>query len=125
MNVLIAVIAALFLLAACGKGAPPQQPATAQPAAPVATVAQPQPERPAAPAPKPDPNAELAARVKKALESASVEIAQGIDVTAANGIVSLFGTVSDRAAFRKAENAAAAVAGVSSVVNRLVVVKGS
>jgi osmotically-inducible protein OsmY len=47
------------------------------------------------------------ARVKKALE-ANAEIAQGVDVSAKDGKVRLWGTVPSRAARRAAEKMAAA-----------------
>jgi osmotically-inducible protein OsmY len=65
------------------------------------------------------------ARVKKALEQAPGQIAQGIDVTARRGAVSLFGTVPSGAERGTAGKIAASVSGVSSVDNKLVVVKGS
>ena len=126
MNSLIPIALALFVLAACGEEAPPPQAAAqAQPAPPEAPLARSEPQKPPAAAPQPDPDAELAARVKRALDAASAEISQGIDVTAKNGAVHLYGTVPSRAARRDAERAAAATPGVSAVDNRLVVVKGS
>jgi len=124
MNSLIPIALALFVLAACGEEAPPPQ-AAPQPTLPEAPLAKSEPQKPPAASPQPDPDAELAARVKKALDAASAEISQGIDVTAKNGAVHLYGTVPSRAARRDAERAAAATPGVSAVDNRLVVVKGS
>jgi osmotically-inducible protein OsmY len=74
---------------------------------------------------RPNADAELAARVKKALEEASSEIAQGIDVAAANGVVRLYGTVASRAARSAAEKIAASAAPGSAVENKLIVLKGS
>jgi hypothetical protein len=118
----------LFALAACGNDAPPPSPAP--PPAIAASVAPAPPVVQKAVAttpvePRTDPNLELASRVKKALDAASSEISQGIDVTAVNGRVRLYGTVLSRDARRRAEKAAAATPGVSAVENKLVVVKGS
>jgi hypothetical protein len=124
MNSLIPIALAVLVLAACGEEAPPPQ-AAPQPASPAVPLAKSEPQKPPTAAPQADPDAELAARVKKALDAASADISQGIDVTAKNGGVHLYGTVPSRAARRKAEQAAASTPGVSSVDNRLVVVKGS
>lgn len=124
MNSLIAIALALFVLAACGEKAPPPQ-AAPQPAQPEAPLAKSEPQKPPAAAPQPDPDAELAASVKKVLDTASAKISQGIDVTAKNGAVHLHGTVPSRTARRNAEKAAASIPGVSTVDNRLVVLKGS
>jgi hyperosmotically inducible periplasmic protein len=72
-----------------------------------------------------DPNKVLAGKVKNALEAEPRVNGQGIDVTAADGIVSLWGTVADAAERRKAESVATSQPGVKSVNNRLVIVKGS
>jgi hypothetical protein len=123
MKPLFVCMSALFVVA-CGNDTPPQQ--AAIPPAPASVPAAPQPQPEAVkPAPRPDPDAELAARVKKALEEASSEISQGVDVAAANGVVRLYGTVQSGAARRQAEKITAATPGVSSVENKLVVVKGS
>jgi osmotically-inducible protein OsmY len=113
-----------LVLAGCGEEAPLPQ-AAPQPAPPAAPLAKSELQNPPAAAPQPEPDAELAARVKKALDAASADISQGIDVTAKKGAVHLYGTVPSRAARRNAEKAAASTQGVSSVDNRLVVVKGS
>ncbi len=94
---------------------PPSAPVTAAP------QAQPQPEPP-----KPDPNKELAAKVKRALEAPNAKLpAGGIDVTAADGKVSLWGTVETDQQRRRAAQIAAKVDGVRGVDNQLKVVKGS
>ena len=72
-----------------------------------------------------DPNKVLAGKVKNALEAEPRVNGQGIDVTAADGVVSLWGTVADAAERRKAESVATRQPGVKSVNNRLVIVKGS
>lgn len=75
--------------------------------------------------PKPDPNKELAQRVKRALESDRKIPAAGIDVTAADGRVTLWGTTASAAERSLAAQAAAKVDGVKGVDNQLKVVKGS
>ena len=86
---------------------------------------------PAAPAaakveePKPDPNKELAQRVKRALEGDPKIPAGGIDVTAADGRVTLWGTTASAGERSRAAAAAAKVEGVKGVDNQLKVVKGS
>ena len=124
------LIAAALLLgaAACGdEPAPKPQPAPA-PApqvAPQPISPAPAPEAKAPEAPKPDPNQELAARVKKALEGAAKIQAAGIDVTAADGKVSLWGTAATAAERKRAASVASRVDGVRSVDNQIKVVKGS
>lgn len=112
------------LAVACSDDPLPPPPA-AQPAPapavipPKAAAAEPVPEA------KPNPDADLAARVKRALEAVSGEIAQGVDVAAENGVVRLFGTVRSSKERSAAGKAAASTPGVTSVENKLVVVKGS
>lgn len=115
-------------LAACGDdtpkpapkpAAPPPQAATAAPS-PVAPKPEVKPEPP-----KPDPNKELAARVKRALEAEAKIQAGGIDVTASDGKVTLWGTAASAAERRRAEAAAKKVEGVSAIDNQIKVVKGS
>jgi len=111
-------------LIACSES--PKPAAKAPPPAPSAPVtAAPQP--PAQPEPpKPDPNKELAAKVKQALEAPNAKLpAGGIDVTAAEGKVSLWGTVDTDQQRRRAAQIAAKVDGVKGVDNQLKVVKGS
>ena len=115
-------------LAACGDDTPkpPAKPAAPPPqaAAPTPPPAPPQPVVKPEP-PKPDPNQELASRVKRALEGEAKIQAAGIDVTAANGKVTLWGTAATAAERRRAEAAAKKVEGVSAVDNQIKVVKGS
>ena len=111
-------------LIACSESPKPAAKAPPPPAAaPVAAApqAQPQPEPP-----KPDPNKELAAKVKQALEAPSAKLPSGaIDVTAAEGKVSLWGAVETDAQRQRAAQLAAKVEGVKGVDNQLKVVKGS
>ncbi len=122
-------LAALMILglAACGDEAP-KPAAKPVPEAPVAKPAPPPtpaPEAKAPEAPKPDPNKELAAAVKRALEGEAKIHAQGIDVTASDGKITLWGTAATTAERARAAKTAAAVEGVKSVENKLAVVKGS
>ena|SRR5687768_3373366 len=119
-------LAALILaLAGCGESTPP--PAVKPTTPPVATPAPsaPAPEAKAAEAPKPDPNKELAARVKRALDEEAKIQAAGIDVTANDGVVSLWGTTTTDDERTRAGRVAAKVEGVKSVENKLAVVRGS
>jgi len=114
-------------LAACGDSTPPPKPA-APPASPPPQAAAPAPKAPEAKAPeapKPDPNKELAQRVKQALEGDGKVQAGGIDVTAKEGRVSLWGTAATAGERNRAGQIAAKVGGVASVDNQIKVVKGS
>ena len=113
-----------IILAGCSEPPPPPKPAAPTPT--------PQAEAPKAPekaaaaeAPKPDPNKELAQRVKKALEGEAKIQAAGIDVTAADGKVTLWGTTTTAAERNRAAQVASKVEGVTGVDNQLKVVKGS
>jgi len=119
------IAAVLFLgAAACGDQPPPKpQPAPAPQAVPQPII--PAPEAKAPEAPKPDPNKELAARVKKALEGEAKIQAAAIDVTAADGKVTLWGTAANAAERKRAESVASKIDGVRSVDNEIKVVKGS
>ncbi len=122
------LIAAVLLLgaAACGdQPAPKPQPVPAPAPQAVPQPITPAPEAKAPEAPKPDPNKELAARVKRALEGEAKIQAAAIDVTAADGKVTLWGTAATAAERKRAESAASKVAGVRSVDNEIKVVKGS
>ena len=128
MKQLLAVLA-ILALAACGADAPPPAAKKVEPVAvtptPVAKAPEaPKPE-PKAEAPKPDPNKELAARVKRALQDDNRLQAQQIDVTAANGTVTLWGTAATQSDRNRAGAAAAKVDGVKTVENKLAIVKGS
>src|SRR6266851_10045800 len=102
------IAAVLFLgAAACGdQAAPKPAPAPAPQAVPQPITPAPAPEAKAPEAPKPDPNKELAAKVKRALEGEAKIQAAGIDVTASDGKVTLWGT----AATARERNRAASVA---------------
>ena len=113
-------------LAACSEPPPPPKPAAPASPPPQAEAPKaPAPEAKAAEAPKADPNKELASRVKRALEGEAKIQAAGIDVTATDGKVTLWGTTATAAERNRAGQAAAKVDGVTSVDNQLKVVKGS
>ena len=110
-------------LAACGDSAPPPKPAAPAPQASAPEAKAPEVKAPEAP--KPDPNKELARRVKQALEGEGKIQGAGIDVTAADGRVTLWGTTATAAERNRAAQVAAKVEGVTAVDNQLKVVKGS
>ena len=122
MRIILALAIALALVACSEPPPPPKPQAKAQPAPPPPP---PKPEVKPEP-PKPDPNKELAAKVKQALEARDAKLPSGaIDVTAANGKISLWGAVATDAQRRRAAQIAGKIEGVSSVDNQLKVVKGS
>ena len=117
-------ITVIVALVACSEPTPPPKPAA--PATPPQAEAPKAPEAPkAAEAPKPDPNKELAGRVKRALEGEAKIQGAGIDVTAADGKVTLWGTTATAAERNRAGQVASKVDGVTAVDNQLKVVKGS
>jgi glucose/arabinose dehydrogenase len=122
MKSILALVLALAL-AACGDS-PPPKPAV-KPAPPPPVAAAPKPEPKPEP-PKPDPNKELAALVKRTLEMPENKLPSGaIDVTAADGRVSLWGAVATNAQKNRAAQIAGKVEGVKGVDNQLKVVRGS
>ena len=124
MKALIAVAAALAVVA-CSPSEPPKPAAKAPEAAPPAVAVAPKPEAKPEPA-KPDPNKELAAKVKQALEAPDAKLPSGaIDVTATEGRISLWGAVPSAAQRLRAAQIASKVEGVKGVDNQLKVVKGS
>src|SRR5262245_48196294 len=125
---LLVVVPAIALIA-CSEDAPPK-PATkpaAEAPAPITAAPPPPPPAPIAkPEPsKPDPNKELAERVKRALEGEAKIQAAGIDVTANDGTVTLWGTAASASEKNRAAQAARKVDGVKAVENKIAVVKGS
>jgi osmotically-inducible protein OsmY len=116
-----------LVIAGCGKTPAPAEPVkSAAPPAPIAESAN-QSQKPAPQ--RIDPAAArdtaLAAAVTAALAADSRLRSFGIDTRAANGAVELFGTVDSESSREKAGKIAAAVAGVKSVKNHLVLVSGS
>jgi osmotically-inducible protein OsmY len=119
-SVLIALC--LASLTACdGLSMSQKKPGEAQAAAPAATSV----KLPEAPEAKPDPDGILAARVKQTLEREAKALAGGIDVTATEGVVTLWGTTASDVARGRAAKIASGVEGVKGVENRITVVKGS
>jgi hyperosmotically inducible protein len=119
---------AVLALAACSEPPPPPVAKKAEAApAPAPQAKAPEAPKPAPKAeePKPDPNKELAAKVKRALEQDAKIQAAGIDVTASNGAVTLWGTAATASERNRAGAAAAKVQGVTTVENKIAVVKGS
>ena len=129
VRTLAAVMAAIWGLgiAGCEKTSAPEE--SAKNVAPPAPIA-----APLTKSPKPEPvhtdpaaarDAALVAAVKAALAADSRLKSFAIDIRAANGAVELFGTVDAKSSREKAEKTAAAVDGVKSVKNHLVLVSGS
>ena len=117
---------AAFALAACDSAEPPK-PAAPEPVKPMVQSAAPASTPAPAPPSAPEPSADerLLERVKNALRDTRKVDAQGVGVTVADGVVSLFGTAPSDAERRGIEKFVAAIDGVKSVVNKLVVVRGS
>lgn len=114
-------------IAGCGKTSAPEEPA--KNVAPPAPIAGSSPQSHKAEPARADPaaaaDAALEAKVKAALAADSRLKSFAIDIHAANGAVELFGTVDAESSQEKAERIAAAVDGVKSVKNHLVLVSGS
>jgi outer membrane biosynthesis protein TonB len=123
MKILLALGLALALIACSEPPPPPKKAAAAPPPPPVAVAPKPEPKPEP---PKPDPNKELAAKVKQTLEAPENKLPSGaIDVTAADGRVSLWGAVATASQRSRAAQIASKVEGVKGVDNQLKVVKGS
>ncbi len=126
------LVSALSLAACSDEPKPAARPAAPKPAAeappaPAAPAPAPVAKAPEAPKPEPrvDPDKELAERVKRALEGEAKIQAAGIDVTAADGAVTLWGTAATAGERDRAARAAGKVDGVKAVQNKIAVVKGS
>jgi hypothetical protein len=135
---LLAVLAAAALAAACGQAPAPKPQAHAdpalqpklEPARQVVVIPTPEPAPVAVPKPSPtaaseDPNRALAERVKRALEGESRIQAAAIDVTAAAGTVTLWGTAASDDERIRATRVAQRIAGVKWVNNKLAIASGS
>ena len=123
MRTLSFVLLAAVSLAACDSAEPPKPAAVTQPVTPMAQAPAPVPAPQAAPQASPDEA--LAARVRRALAETRAVSGQGVEVTAKDGVVTLFGTVPEKAERAKVEKFVAGLDGVQSVVSKLVVVRGS
>jgi hyperosmotically inducible periplasmic protein len=117
--------AVVLALAACGEPTPPPPPPPVHPAAPSAAAPAPLPAAKTPETPEADPNKALAARVKHALEEEAKIQAAAIDVTAAGGVVTLWGTAATSEERTRAAGVASKVEGVKSVENKIAVVRGS
>lgn len=136
-NILFAATAAIIAasLAACDSQGPVEQAAAkrdaAAPAPPAKTAedmrspATPAAAPSGAPSATPSADAELGAKVKRALTSTPEVEVGAIEVAAAGGVVTLYGTVEFPAEKDRAALLALGVDGVRSVVNNLVVIRGS
>lgn len=117
-----------FALSGCGKE-PAPKPVVKSVPVPAPQVneaaAKAEAERVAAQAARAAADKELAGRVKAALTAERNLNAHGIDVTAKDGAVTLFGTAETRARRDLAEKIAARVDGVKSVENKLAIIAGS
>ena len=127
---------AMAALAGCQPASPPPAPRAdpslqprLEPPRQVVVIPTPEPVvRKAAPrpaAPKPDENAVLADRVKRALEDESRIQAAAIDVTAAGGTVTLWGTAASDDERLRAARVAQRIVGVKWVNNRIAIASGS
>ena len=130
MSLLTAASCALALvLAACGdRGAPSAK--TAEVTPPQTTPAPQAAPTAAAPAntaetAKPDPDAQLAAKVKSAFANDPDLKMLPIDIRAANGAVTLYGTADNARLRDKAVRMASGIEGVRSVSDNVKIVKGS
>jgi len=122
-----AAMAAICCLgvAGCGKTSPPEEPAKNAAPPVAASPAKSQKTEPPRLDPAAAADAALAAAVKAVFAADSRLKSFAIDVRAADGAVELFGTVDAKSSREKAANIAAAVAGVKSVKNHLMLVSGS
>ena len=125
MRTLSFVLLAAVSLAACDSAEPPKPAAVTQPVTPMAQAQAPAPVPAPQVAPQASPDEALAARVRRALAEARAVNGQGVEVTAKDGVVTLFGTVPEKAERAKVEKFVAGQDGVQSVVSKLVVVRGS
>lgn len=114
-------------IAGCGKTTAPEEPAKA--VAPPAPIVGSSTKSQKAEPPRVDPavarDAALVEAVKSALAADPRLKSFGIDIRAADGAVELFGTVDTKSSRDKAQKIVAAIDGVKSVKNHLVLVSGS
>jgi hypothetical protein len=115
MKTLLAA-ALILALAACGETSKPTLAAAPAPKLPDSNPVE---------APKPDPDKELATRVKKVLQQQASIRAAAIDVSARDGVVTLWGTATSAEEHRRVAQIAARIQGVKSVDNKLEIVTGS
>ena len=125
-----AILAALactlaLTVSACGEHSTPATKATDVTPPQAAQQPVPAAPAPAAQTPKADPDAELAAKVKSAFASDPDLKMLPIDIRAANGAVTLYGTADSARLRDKAVRIASGIGGVRSVSSNLQIVKGS
>jgi len=128
MRPLLLSLVASVALAACDSGEAPKPAAVAEPIQPpvqAAAAASPPPAPTPVVAAAPSPDADLAARVNRALRESTRVAGQGVDATVDGGVVTLFGTVPSAGDRGTVADFVAGIEGVRSVVNKLVVVQGS
>ena len=115
------VLLLVAVLSACDRSPPADNKAAA---APAATGAVPAEAKPAID-PQVAKDKELADKVRAVLAASSGLNAKGVDVTARNGEIGLFGTTPTQRQRRALEKLAAGVPGVTSVRNEIKVLQGS
>ena len=132
----IALLAAVSLaLAGCNRGPADKPPKTADASPPKAVGAEPAQKKeesfksavtgkPASGSPQAQ-DAELSSKVKSALVQAPDIKTAGLEVASSDGVVTLYGTVEAPVEKDRAAMLAMDVEGVRSVVNNLIVVRGS
>lgn len=125
MRPLLLAAASAFVLAACDSGEPPKPAVTVEPVKPVVQAPEPAAPPAQAQARAPSPDEVLAERVRKALRDSRAVPGQGVDATVEGGVVTLYGTVPSPEDRAKVRDFVAGLGGVQSVVNKLVVVRGS
>ena len=107
-----------FALAACGNDAPPASTSVAAPAAPPVAVA----PKASSPQLQLAADMELSSKVKEIVPESERE---HVEVSASDGVVTLYGTVGQSSDKDRIALLAMDVQGVRSVVNNLVAVRGS
>ena len=125
MRPLLLAAAASLVLAACDFAEPPKPAAVTEPVKPMAQELKPAPPPEPVAAPQPSADELLAGRVKKALRDSRAVPGQGVDATVDGGVVTLYGTVPSREDRSQVGDFVAGIGGVKSVVNKLIVVRGS
>jgi len=123
----LTVAALALVLAACDSGEPPKPAVVTEPVKPMVQAPAPPPAPTPAPAAalQPSPDEALAGRIRRALRDARAVPGQGVDATVEGGVVTLYGTVPSAEDRGQVRDFVAGIPGVRSVVNKLVVVRGS
>ena len=105
---ILGIVSVLFLLAACDA-----QPGLESPVAQEVAIA------------RIDPDAALAEKVERALGGEAAPLAYGVEVTASEGRIELWGTVDSNAVRKRFEVLAAGVVGVKAITSHLNVDPGA